>query len=893
MCKKNSLGLASLVWAAWLVMFIQNGAGQSATAGRRVHFYRGTPANPKIQAMVDSVSAQRIRADLEKLVSFETRHTNSDTVSESRGIGAARRWIKSRFQAASTATGGALRPEFFYFNANVCGIAGLHANVMATLTGAQSESRDRLFIVSGHMDNRTFDGCDAASFAPGTNDDGSGTVASLELARVMSKFQFDATLIFMTVTGEDEGLFGSIAYANYARANNLRIEGMLTNDVVGNIIGPDGNVDSTSVRHFSLGPSNSPSRQLARYFKLKGEQYVPGMTVNLIPAQDRPGRGGDHIPFNDNGYAAVRFTEPAERLEHQHSNTDILANMSPTYTAQVTRLSLAGLASLAFAPATPTAPLTVHEVGNGTDLLLSWTRSNTESDFAGYRVAWHHPDSLFYQGIVPVSNVTEFTLSGLTPGQPVYLSYSALDGEGNESVFSIEVLATPQVAPKAPQNLAATSTPTEIRLAWQPNTELDLAGYLMTRFGPGASSQSFTLDAARNSFIDQTAQPHVLYRYSLRTRDRDGNESPAAASVRGQLATHDGGLLILDATKDSPSRPLQPSDDEVDSFYQRLLQSFELAAQWDVADSALQQLAISDADMGVYSTVIVHSEVSPPAHALAQDTLSLKKYVQNGGRLLVVGWGLIDNISGRAELSKNFQPGDFVYDFLRVAGARTGTGADRDFKGADAVAANYPAVTVDAAKVPLFGNNLIAMEVLSSFAAGTPTETLYLYRSSAQPPSVFHGQSVGLRHLQGNLRVIVLDFPLYFLPEATAAQVIRQALIDLGETPTAVQDGPGPGQTPTSFDLGQSYPNPLRPSAASLEIRIQYQLPVRAQVKVAVYNLTGQLVTTLVEAHRPPGFHSVLWDGKDSFGRNVSSGVYFYRLETQEVVKVKKMVLVR
>jgi hypothetical protein len=259
----------------------------------------------------------------------------------------------------------------------------------------------------------------------------------------------------------------------------------------------------------------------------------------------------------------------------------------------------------------------------------------------------------------------------------------------------------------------------------------------------------------------------------------------------------------------------------------------------------------------------VHSDISPPAHSITQDTLAMKKYLQNGGRLFLAGWSVVDNVSTRNELSKTFSPGEFVYDVLRVSGARTGSGADRDFKGADAVVANYPPVTVDPVKVPLFGNNLIAMEILTSFVSGTTTETLYRYRSSAQPPSAFHGQPVALRHIDNDLKVIVLDFPLYFLPEDAAAQLLRRALTDLGEIPTTVAEAQRPGLLPASFDLAQSYPNPLRLSAANPDIQIQYQLPVRAQVRIIVYNLAGQRVATLLDGQKAPGFYSLQWDGKE------------------------------
>ncbi|MFQ6676520.1 MAG: M28 family peptidase [Fidelibacterota bacterium] len=424
------------------------------------------PLNPLVEEMVAMVSEAELLANLEALVGFHTRHTSSDTASPDTGIGAARNFIFSKFQEYGQAGGGSLEASFFVFPATVCDIYnGAHKNVLATIPGTVTPGR--IFIASGHMDDRTVDRCDYTSFAPGANDDGSGTVVSMELARILGQFTnaFESTLILMTVTGEDEGLFGSRAYADWALENDLDIDGMITNDVVGNIEGcvdpscPGGEedliVDSTSVRHFSGGPSTSTSRQLARYMKLKGERYVTDVewTVNLIPAIDRPRRGGDHMPFYDNGYPAVRFTEPHEFGDgtglngRQHNEMDLVEFMNMSYLARIVKTNIAGLATLAMAPDKPTG-LQAEDKQTGSEILLTWPRTNSEPDFAGYRVAYrvtYPEESLFYDDILNVGNVNEFTLSGLRPNVPLYVSVSAYDTSGNESVFSDEVLATPTV----------------------------------------------------------------------------------------------------------------------------------------------------------------------------------------------------------------------------------------------------------------------------------------------------------------------------------------------------------------------------------------------------------------------------------------------------------------
>lgn len=896
MLKRNHFTFAGIVLAFWLTLMSASSLAQ--LSGQEM-YYRGTPINPVIQSMLESVSTDSILSYLETVVSFYTRQTNSDTTSSTIGIGAARNFIFNKFKQFSNQTGGGVTPSFFIFPATVCGkFNSAHKNVLATVTGTQTP--DRIFIASGHMDGRTINVCDDTSFAPSANDDGSGTVASIEMARIISQFadNMESTLILMTVTGEDQGLFGSTAYANWSLNNNLRIDGMITNDVVGNITGCDdpscsnGNfiTDSISVRHFSGGPSTASSRQLSRYMKLKAEQYVTEVpwTVNLIPFLDRPGRSGDHVPFYNNGYAAARFTEAHEYGDgtgsngHQHNETDLIEFMNIPYLARIIKTNIAGLASLAMAPETPTAPIDVQNVGNGTDLLLTWAATNTEPDFAGYRIAWRHPDSLFYQQIFLAGNVTQFTVTGLTPEQPVYLSYSALDTSGNESIFSQEILATPSTTPAAPQGFDATSTKTGIQFAWLPNTEMDLTGYKITRTAPGTTDKEFDIDASQTTFFDNTALPHILYHYTIQARDSENNLSPASIEQRGQLTTHDLGILILDASKDSPGNyPLFPSDEQVDDFYDDLLVHFNIGGQWDIADSMEQNLAISDADMGIYSSIVLHSDVRLTDNPIAEDTVALRKYLQNGGHLFMSGWKLIKSASNNSGQIKIFSPGDFVYEFMQIDTSKNATTAD--FSGADPVAAGYPFINVDSAKTPNLVGILNSMEVFQSMVGGTDTEVLYKYRSSQQPPSEFHGMPVALRHITADLGIIVTDFPLYFMEEAEAQQVITNGLMEFGEVTGIENDRNNPAAQPNKYSLNQNYPNPFNPST-----RIRFSIPVQSKVVLRLYNTIGEELRVLVNEEKEAGAYEVEFNAN-----NLPSGVYFYRLRAGNFVKTKKMILLR
>ena len=423
-----------------------------------------TAHQAQIDKIVSEISPARIQATIAKLVSFGTRHTLSDTVSETRGIGAARRWIKSELERCGAASGGRLQVAFDTFTqpagARMTQPAEL-MNVVATLPGTQAQSRERMYVVSGHYDSRNSDPMDAKGLAPGANDDASGTAAVMELACVMARYSFDATLVFMTVAGEEQGLYGSTHWAEMAKQKNLQIGGMFTNDIIGSSRNDQGQVDNTQVRLFAEGIPNlkdmpdylrtllatggendSLPRQLARHVKEIGERYVPNFKVNVIQRHDRYLRGGDHKPFLERGYAALRFTEPNEDYNHQHQDIrkegnvqygDLLEFVDFDYVAQVTRVNAAALASLSLAPAAPQkVQAKVVKLDNDTELV--W-QINTEPDLAGYRVVWRETTAAQWQAGVFVGKVTSYTVKNMSKDN-YFFGVQAVDVDGNVSVAS-------------------------------------------------------------------------------------------------------------------------------------------------------------------------------------------------------------------------------------------------------------------------------------------------------------------------------------------------------------------------------------------------------------------------------------------------------------------------
>lgn len=413
-----------------------------------------------IDAIVREISPQRIQGYIEKLVSFGTRHTMSETESNTRGIGAARRWIKSELERCGA---GKLDVQFdshIHPVANRITRPTEIVNVLATLPGTQPASRERYYVVSGHYDSRVTDVMNATSDAPGANDDASGTAAVMEMACVMSRHKFDASLIFMTVAAEEQGLYGAANVAQGAKAKGMNIAGMLNNDIIGSSHDENGRLNNREVRLFAEGvpplkettpelrtlittggENDSITRQLARHVKETGERYVPDFKVSIVYRRDRYLRGGDHSPFLDAGYAAVRFTEPAEDFNHQHQDLrldngkkigDLVEYVDPEYVARVARVNAASLASLALAPAAPQdVKVKTSALDNGTQLV--W-KANTEPDLAGYRIVWRETTAATWQGSKFVGKVLETRLD--MSKDNVLFGVQAVDKDGNVSPAS-------------------------------------------------------------------------------------------------------------------------------------------------------------------------------------------------------------------------------------------------------------------------------------------------------------------------------------------------------------------------------------------------------------------------------------------------------------------------
>jgi hypothetical protein len=424
--------------------------------------------DPAIQKMLGEISRDRIATTMQKLASFDTRGNFSDPGQTDRGIGAARRWIFDQFRSYSPRLDVAFDP----YKVKKQGTRILRnvevVNVLAVLPGTTQP--DKRIIVGAHYDSLNIvrkagapevtpeggepTADDVIDFeksveatAPGVTDNAAGTALVMELARVMSQYKFEKTIVFIAFSGEEIGLVGSTLYAAKAKDQKTQIEAVLNNDVVGVAVAGDGHAESGLVHVFSEEPADSPSRELARYIRETAQRYVPGFRAEPVFRHDRFARGGDHTPFTAAGFAAVRFTSAAENLGIQHTANDTFDKSSPDYATSVARINGAALASLALAPS---APETTREVLTGAakgrrtptvsrgksryDAVLRW-KDAPGDDLAGYAIVLRSSTAPFWEQQTFVGKVTEYTLPGLSIDDVIF-GVKAIDNEGHESLVA-------------------------------------------------------------------------------------------------------------------------------------------------------------------------------------------------------------------------------------------------------------------------------------------------------------------------------------------------------------------------------------------------------------------------------------------------------------------------
>ena len=407
-----------------------------------------------LAAALADVSPTRLRTTDSTLVAFGTRNTLSDTLSATRGIGAARRWLHARLSAIARDCGGCLRVEY---DAGMIAVprhpAGISANVVNVLGILPGRDTMRVVVMGGHYDSCICSATptsvyDATSDAPGADDDGSGSSAVLELARVVAARYprgLEATVIFALYAGEEQGLLGSTHLAERLRSEGKTVAAAMTDDIVGNVTAEDGSVDSTSVRIFAADPDSGQSRELGRHAWAVGALYLPALDVRPIWRLDRIWRAGDHVPFVRAGWPGLRFTERLENYKRQHLPTDDLAHVNFGYVAQVARFNAATVVSLASAPAAPdTVVLHRQSTSGGQSWAVSWTPVRGA---AAYEVLLRRTTAPTWERVMPPTTTTRVTLD--VQLDDAWAAVRAVGANGHRSLARAGAPPRPTSTPRA------------------------------------------------------------------------------------------------------------------------------------------------------------------------------------------------------------------------------------------------------------------------------------------------------------------------------------------------------------------------------------------------------------------------------------------------------------
>ena len=426
---------------------------------QRVHGEENTQQRA-LYDIAEAISPERIEQDITTLVNFGTRHTLSETESDTRGIGAARRWIKAEFEKISAECGGCLE---VYFQSEVISNEKRipEATDVVSVIAIQRGSTDpsRYMIMSGDIDSRVSDVMDFTSDSPGANDNASGVAGTLEAARILTQYTFNGSIVYAALAGEEQGLFGGRIMAEHAKKNGWRIKAVLNNDMIGNIEGVNGVINNTTARifaegtrvteteaearrrRFTGGEVDSPSRNLARYIDKIADQYIENLDTMVIYRLDRFGRGGHHRPFNDLGFPGIRIMETNENYTRQHQDLrtedgiaygDTLDGVNFDYAAKLTGLNAVSLAAMAWAPNPPANVEISGAVQPSTT--LKWEALDTQQNpqLAGYKIYWRHTDAPQWEFSKFVGNVTQATLDNVVIDN-YFFGVASVNKEGLES----------------------------------------------------------------------------------------------------------------------------------------------------------------------------------------------------------------------------------------------------------------------------------------------------------------------------------------------------------------------------------------------------------------------------------------------------------------------------
>ena len=812
-------------------------------------------------SLVNLVSVDSLTLYLNKLQSYNTRFVYSDSVVK------ARQWLYNKFKEFG------IDSVYFYpfsaFDYYYRYGWMQDSNVVAVIPGTVNP--DKVIVVGGHYDSSVWPVDSVNQLAPGADDNGSGTAATLEIARILAHHPLSKTVVFMPFAAEEVGLLGSTAYAWDAYYRGIDIQLMINFDMIAH------KPNSTDMNIFTYAPSLPYAQLLIQMVN----QYA-----GLTPHIQGNSSGSDSWPFSQVGYNII-YSEEYLFSENWHLITDSVSNMNIPYMSKIVRANLATLYEVAESPG-PVKGLQVWDAGDGDKLYLNWSPL-LENGLTGYKI-YYGTQSGVYTDTQSVSyGITTDTLRGLQNDTTYYIAVAAVNSSGKESIYRSEITGKPRVIPLAPSGFLAQTGYFKINLSWQPNREADLSHYNLYRSTVSGTGFSLLAGGMKGlSYQDSTVQGGTWYYYCLSATDTSGNESVFSGEVRMIAITIDQGVLVVDEAANSRGIPPWPSSDlQQDSFYTEVFSGYR--SSFYEYTSIAQQPGIMD--LGPYSTVVWLDDDFLKSNFMDnKDYELIKEYIGYGGRFILFSW---IGLRSYKSLPRTYLPGSFMYDYLHITWANEDI--LNDFVGAISLdTSSYPSLEVDTSRAIVknlynWGGKLKYIEVLNLRPEATP---LYSFDSYSND-TAFEGKVCGLKYAGADYKLAFFTFPLFYMDKTEAKQIVSSLMRDFGE-PLGVEDNPS-AALPQRYTLAQNYPNPFNPSTTLPFTvngsRFMVHGPIHTTLKI--YNILGQLVRTLVDEEKAPGNYKIIWDGKDNSGKEVGSGIYFYQLRTEEYTATKKMVLLR
>lgn len=814
-----------------------------------------------LDSLVNLVSQDSLFAYVKRLQDFLSRFTWADSIVP------AREWIYDKF--VEFGCDSVYFDEFAFYDHSFEDAWTTQYNVVATVVGAVNP--DKVVVVGGHYDSIVWNPMYLAyTQAPGADDNATGAVAAMEQARIIAKNPLPCTVVFVTFAGEELGLHGSWHHANQAASAEENILLMMNYDMIGHI------TNQFNVKLYQ----DDASYPYALIFKDMASLYnTPSLNVIFSGFS----AGSDHLPFWQNGYSAFFAHEDVFSTEY-HSPTDSIAYINFDYMERVVRAGLASLATVANHPGMVKG-LDYVDAGDGENLYVNWL-PNPENDLVSYLLYWGTHRGLYDSVRIVPSICASDTLYGLVSDSTYYVTVTAYNEQGHESLVRTEIAATPSLIPKAPEGFAANPAVREIKLTWYLNKEADLDHYDVFRSTTAEGDfELLVAEIESTSYGDTAVESGQWYFYYVTALDTGGLQSQASGIDSSTAITFDQGVLVIDETKNGNGTPGNPSDEQQDLFYAEIFEGFEFHAYDYPYVGAKPTLA----NLGPYSTVVwLDDDISHHSFGDRENVEMISDYLEFGGNFMWCSWGGLQRFGN---LPTDFWEENFAYDYLHIQWAYWNQ--DYDFVGAKAAQlSQYPNVKVDTTRLMSTWEgklrNIVKMDLHGE------AEPIYLYDSFDDDTS-FEDKICGLRYLGSGYKLIFLGFPIFYLEADDAKGLIQAAMRDLGEQATEVEEKDQMIVSANRFVLSQNYPNPFN-SSTLITFKVngsQVTENSPARTTVAIYNILGQKVKTLLDEERPPGNYRVTWDGKDDKGKEVASGIYLYRLKVGDFQQTRKMLLLK